>query len=312
MTILWLIACTGNEGQSFDFSPDKEQEESETVDLTVDYGGSDADLVWETPSITVPPYTEKLHCYFLTYEGPDVGIVSGAGMQASGFGHHVFPAAVSSDPEDLPDGTLIDCTDGMVEYQPLIEVTDSGDEGTYTFELPEGLGRSLKSGQRIMLESHHVNYSGEEIIVNDRVELYTKPAEEIDMFVSSFWHSVPEIYIPEGVYTLSHTCNVLWNFNFIWLMGHMHGNGTHFAVDIERTDGTTERLYEVDQWDPVYKDVPPVNYYELGELSVSAGDKITTSCTYDNQTGADLVFPEEMCTTMGIVYPAEDIFECYE
>ena len=64
-------------------------------------------------------------------------------------------------------------------------------------------------------------------------------------------------------------------------------------------------IYEIAQWEPEYRDRPPVNEYEDGEFTVQAGDTFTTSCTWDNTTEAPLGFPEEMCVTFGFAYESK-------
>ena len=92
----------------------------------------------------------------------------------------------------------------------------------------------------------------------------------------------------------------------------MHNYGVIFSVDHHRLDGTTERIYEVNDWDPIYRDVPPVEYFEDSNFVIKEGESLTTTCIYENDTEDALAFPAEMCTTIGIVYPAEEAFECYE
>ena len=304
--VLGFLGC-GEEEQSYSFGGKKE-----LVDASINYGDSDADVIFDTPMLTIPPYTEKQHCYFLTYDGPDVAVVAGSGTQNPDFGHHVLPALSKVSEADYPDGTLVDCTEQWVDAEPMIEVTELAGDGTFSFALPEGLGRRLKSGQRIMVNSHHINTTDAPIQVNDRIELYVESTDTIDTFVAPFWHSPPNLYIPTGSQDISHTCTIRQDLKFLYIMGHMHENGVKFTVDHHRLDGTTERIYEVEQWDAVYRDVPPVNYFDDMEFEIKEGESITTTCSYQNDTDGPLSFPAEMCTTIGIVYPAEEAFECYE
>jgi hypothetical protein len=304
---LMMLACQ-SDPQVVEAGGKKKQR----VDARIDYGQSDAQIILDSPDLIIPAYTEKMHCYFLTYEGPSVGIIEGRGAQNPLYGHHVLPAITYVSEDAYPDGALVDCTEEWVDAEPMIEVTELSGDGTFSFAFPEGLARKLESGQRLMINSHHINTSEEPILVNDRIELYTIPIEEVVEFVAPFWHSPPDIYIPPGEVEITHTCTLTEDLSFLWLMGHMHENGQHFSVDYHKSDGSSERIYEVDAWDPVYRDVPPVNIYEVGELNMSEGESITTTCTYLNLTAETLSFPEEMCTTIGVIYGLEDAVECYE
>lgn len=304
--MLWsLLACISTQ-ESYSFGGGKD-----TLDETIDYGASQADIVFDTPTLTIPAYTERMYCYFLTYEGPTVAVVRGRGTQNSKYGHHVLPALSSVSEDEYPDGSVVDCTEQWIDAEPMIEVTDFSGEGSFSFEFPDGLGRKLESGQRIMLNTHHINTTENPIEVNDRIELYVESTESIDTFVAPFWHSPPNLYIPVGEQTISHTCEITQDLKFLYIMGHMHEHGLHFYVDHHRLDGTTERIYAVEAWDPVYKDVPPVTYFDLDTFSILEGESITTTCVYNNDESDALEFPAEMCTTIGIIYPAEEAFECY-
>ena len=304
--ILFLLWSCSEKEENYSFGG-----KEEPTDATISYGASDADVIFDTPTLTIPPYSEKMHCYFLTYEGPDVAVIAGTGTQNAQYGHHVLPALSTVSQEEYPDGTIVDCTERWVDAEPMIEVTELAGDGRFSFSLPSGLGRRLSSGQRIMVNSHHVNTTGAPVQVNDRIELYVDSIESIDAFVAPFWHSPPNLYIPEGLQEISHTCTITQDLQFLYMMGHMHEHGVSFSVDHHRLDGTTERIYEVLAWDAVYRDVPPVNYFE-DDFQIKEGESITTTCTYQNDTDGALQFPSEMCTTIGIVYPAEEAFECYE
>ena len=305
MFIFYFYACATS-SISYDFGPQGASDE------TIDYGTSSADIVFDTPTLVIPAYSERMHCYFLTYDGPDVAVVRGSGTQNAEFGHHVLPALSQVSTAEYPDGSVVDCTEKWVDAEPMIEVTDFAGEGSFSFALPDGLGRKLESGQRIMLNSHHINTTDTAIEVNDRIELYVASIEEVDTFVAPFWHSPPNLYIPPGSQDISHTCEIRRDLTFLYMMGHMHEYGVSFSVDHHRLDGTTERIYEVLSWDAVYRDVPPVEYFDLGAFTIKEGESVTTTCSYQNNTDSALEFPTEMCTTIGIVYPAEEAFECYE
>ena len=131
MILFFLLfqACSSAE-QTYNFGG-----KEEATDATISFGESDADIVFDTPIFTIPPYTEKMHCYFLTYDGPDVAVVSGSGTQNAEFGHHVLPALSSMSEDAYPDGDVVDCTEKWVDAEPMIEVTELAGDGTFSFDL---------------------------------------------------------------------------------------------------------------------------------------------------------------------------------
>ena len=77
-------------------------------------------------------------------------------------------------------------------------------------------------------------------------------------------------------------------------------------------DGVTERLYEVENWRPEYRENPRdiTIAYAPGELVVQPGDVFTTNCTWVNNTGQNLDYPYEMCSLHGAYGPATRPLTC--
>ncbi|MEL6348678.1 MAG: hypothetical protein AAFV53_36575 [Myxococcota bacterium] len=78
--------------------------------------------------------------------------------------------------------------------------------------------------------------------------------------------------------------------------GAMHTLGRHAALRVERADGTSEVLVEVDpydfDWQLIYQFAEPVRFND--------GDELSLACTFDNTMGeADVNWGEgtgeEMC-----------------
>lgn len=62
----------------------------------------------------------------------------------------------------------------------------------------------------------------------------------------------------------------------VW--GHMHYLGDEFALDLERADGTTQRLLDIPRWDFNWQGV----YDLVTPIEVAPGDRIRMTCTWDN------------------------------
>ncbi len=62
----------------------------------------------------------------------------------------------------------------------------------------------------------------------------------------------------------------------VW--GHMHYLGSGFTLDLEREDGSTQRLLDIPRWDFNWQGV-----YDLETpIDVQPGDRVHMSCTWDN------------------------------
>ena len=83
--------------------------------------------------------------------------------------------------------------------------------------------------------------------------------------------------------------------------------GTSISIDYNKEDGSVERLYDIPEWDVLYRDIPPIICFgsdtEYGELQVKVVTPFTTTCI-NNNTDETLHFPHEMCVATALVYPA--------
>ena len=85
-------------------------------------------------------------------------------------------------------------------------------------------------------------------------------------------------------------------FNVHSILLHMHRLGQHGVVSIERADGSSEVLLEVDPYDFNWQ----INYRLQTPAVFQDGDEIRLACTFDNTEGTeDLSWgegtDEEMC-----------------
>jgi hypothetical protein len=98
--------------------------------------------------------------------------------------------------------------------------------------------------------------------------------------------------------------------NLLYLYGHMHDWGERFHIDIARDGNAPERVYEVEQWQAQFRDAAPLNDYGSEAFAVAADDVVTTSCTWTNDRDDPLGFPQEMCVSLGMLYPSRDPVLC--
>lgn len=312
--LITLLAC----------NPDVELENGsnpiEAVDVTV----SDADLGELTPNQVVlsgadtvlEPGTDTMICVYGTYTGPDVGLHDVHTYQGK-YGHHFTLNGTTTPAIDAPDGTVVDCTSESTQYQmaslePLglpNQNTVNG-ETTVAMPLPEGMAVELESGQRYILQSHYLNSGPDPIRVADKVVLTTVPTEEVETWAAPLIFNRADFVIPAGEeLTTSFQCTTENDWNILYLLGHMHEWGTSFQLD--QVDGDVHTpFYEVPEWDPGLRDAPQILSAVDAPMHIPAGTTFETSCSWFNDTDADLVFPHEMCVTVSFVYPQKATVVC--
>ena len=258
-----------------------------------------------TPTLEVPPYSEVFFCFYGTYRGPDVGVVSLWSHSVSDYNHHsLLMAASDEDPEDGSiELCMFEARSDTLFQAVMIEGEDSS-PGDW-LSLPEGYGGRLQDGQRWVLETHYINPTADTLLVNDAINLEFVPAEEITYWIAAY-ESFGDPDIPANS-TASYKYDCVWteDYEVLTLFGHMHQYGDAFTVDWTH-NGTSERVYEVTDWRPEYRENPrPVTAsFQPGEFQVQAGDVFTTECTWTNPTGQDIAYPTEMCSLHGVISPA--------
>jgi hypothetical protein len=316
-----LVACAGPAWEVAEREPvEPAADESDVIDLRKEFppappGGIEI----RTPDFEIPPYSETLHCYYGTYEGPTVGATFMQPLQADQYSHHNQLKAVPDD-EDWPNGTLIDCEDGgdMSRYVPLfeavgIEVNQETADDNW-LDLPDGVAMKFENGQKWVLDIHYINPTDKTLLVNNGVNIDYIPEDEVTAWAGSIQFDAGPPDIPPGeTVEARFTCPFSQDWNILSMLGHMHARGTYYGVDYLAEDGSETQVYEVAEWDGGYHPYyPHLENWAPGTFSVKEGEELRTTCEWTNYTDIHLGFPEEMCTTVLVVYPLESPLICID
>ena len=296
-----ISACTADvaldEGDTFD-----------GVDATIEWTTDRNNVVaFHTPEYDIPPYTDQTLCYFDTYSGEEAGVFWAGFYQNVAYGHHVVLMSSSADEDDWPDGTIADCTTTdatiMTEARPFLFASDVTGERQPEMLLPEGMAVKLNAGERFVIQSHHINTTDTSIRVNDAVFLQTGAIDTVDTFAAPWVHTQTDLNLPIGHSVEVVDCAFDQDLTLLSMLGHLHEWGSAYAIDHVDLDGVSNRVYDIPEWSVEFRDAPPVNVYEMGEFEVKAGERLVTTCEWENDTDGPLGFPHEMCATVGFAYP---------
>jgi len=323
LLLAFTLACSDPPAKApatDDTAGTSETEESPYIDLREEFPAApEGGIEIRTPDFEIPPFTESLKCFYGTYEGPTVGAVFMQPLQAAQYSHHNQLKAVPDD-EDWPAGTLIDCEDGgdMSRYVPLfeavgIEVDEVTAEGNW-LELPEGVAMRLKSGQKWVLDAHYINTTEKTLLVNNGVNIGYVPEEDVTAWAGSIQFDAGPPSIPPGeTVRAQFSCPFLDDVHVLSMLGHMHARGTYYGVEMLRDGMDPELVYEVPEWDGDYHPYfPYIKNWSPGSFPAAAGESLRTTCDWTNFTDTHLGFPEEMCTTVLVVYPLESPLICID
>lgn len=261
-------------------------------------------IVFQSESYRVPAGTERQFCYYMTWDGPDTAIHREVTYQSK-YGHHFIIAGTGATTREIPDGTVIDCTAadarGMESFEPLLVGGVIGNGNTPgLLELPDGVATEINEGQRLVFQSHYLNTSDTDIVVQDELQFETMDYDSVEHWSAPFVHTASSFSIPAGVHSIDVTCAWETDATVLFIGGHMHEWGKSYNV--AHTQGeTSTSIYSIADWDPYMRDAPTYEDFTAAPLQVSAGDSFTTTCEWDNDTGAALGFPSEMCATFGML-----------
>lgn len=216
----------------------------------------------------------------------------------------VSAAIPGSHTEAIMDvGAIVPCTrSGEAFGEELIEVL-STQEPYLEQRYPAGVGRVLRGGQKLALDTHYVNPTADLAPALVKLSFHTVAAEAVAHRAQSARFDNLTIYTPPGG-TSSHLaeCRVGQDIVIGELVRRTQRRGTGFTVWIAGGERDGELLWRSNTVaDPrVTLDEP---------LHLAAGEGLRFQCDYVNATGLELRFgvnaADEMCTLGAVYWPGD-------
>jgi hypothetical protein len=192
-----------------------------------------------------------------------------------------------------------DCNAGDLDSEMLYAAGVGTDENDF----PTGVAIHVAAGTFINLNLHLYNTTDNPITDTSGVMVkaiaQADVQNEADMqFSGTFLINVPS----DGqVHTATGGCPVAHDFHVFTLWPHMHQTATHQTFVVTPATGPAVTLLDTD-----YQFASQKNY-PMADTVLHAGDHISTTCTYVNNTGSTMMFGEssndEMCFTGIYRYP---------
>jgi Copper type II ascorbate-dependent monooxygenase, C-terminal domain len=275
--------------------------------------GSSSDLAGAggAPSIPDPPGTvsittdefllkagnETYKCqnFDNPFGGKDTAIQRVVNDMSPGSHHlHLYHMATTS------TRTLEDCTSS--DFHPLM-FTASSPHNELAY--PAGMAAKLTAAQGLRVQLHYINSTDKDIMVKATLKLSPVDVASVTKWVSELYFNQLGVKVAPGAgQTVTTTCAIPDTYGPIGLVAgytHMHKRGVHFVAQTS----TGAMLADVDSWDE-----PPTILYDT-PIMLNPGDKITWTCTYNNDTGRTLTFGEsaetnEMCIYLARFFSAPD------
>ncbi len=316
--IFFLLAC------ETDVAPKATEAPEYDVDMRLNVGDwtePAAGEVFFGPDVVIPAGGDVMYCLVGTYTGTDQGVHTLTTYQAAS-GHHLVLMGTTATAVDYADGEIFDCTTtaqlNMSNLEPIVLAT-TGYTGGAKLEneitIPEGMAVKLDAGQRWVMQAHYLNTSTESIRVRDVAVLEYVPPENVTTWAAPFVLNNAGFSIPAGTdgYTEAFDCTFGGGsadheeipdtgWYALYLNSHMHEWGK--AFQLTRTRGAVaDKVIDIPAWNPYFRDAPPTTIYAPDTFDIAPGDTFRTSCTWFNDTDTPIEFPDEMCDSVGLVYP---------
>ena len=268
-------------------------------------GGSDSGTAGDfqmliSRSWTMASDTQGYKCVRIQVPS-DMWVTAFRSMSPVGTHHTVLTISTSS----TQTGEY-DCTAGSLDNQMLYAAGVGTDDNAF----PPGVAIHLTAGTYINLNLHLYNTTDNAITDTSGVLVKTMAAADVvheaDMqFSGTFLINIPS---DNQVHTATGSCQVANDFHVFTLWPHMHQTAVHQSLAITHS-GSMSMMLDTDYAFSEQKNYPMV------DTVIHAGDTITTTCSYQNNTGATIIFGDssnaEMCFTGIYRYPAGgNLFAC--
>jgi hypothetical protein len=233
----------------------------------------------------------------------DQDVVSLTGNQSVG-GHHALVFAMS---EDQPVGMTRPWKD-QDQLQTRL-VGGVGGEGGANVTLPDGVVFRVRKGYSLVVQVHYLNATNHAITGTTTIDLKLAPASPSKKVASLFASVSDRVAVPPGTSSLDVSCTFPHDMSFLMYSNHMHKYGAETDTHSITADGTDTLVKSDPSWNYEWAFNPNFDRRSGDDpFVVKAGTTLRTHCSWNNDSGATVNFPDEMCIFFGIVLSDKDIF----
>lgn len=220
----------------------------------------------------------------------DINVKGTQSFQSPG-GHHVVLFYTT---KPKPAGTTRICTD---DDMTSIRFGVGSETKVYT-ELPGDLAVRMPKGAQIVAQHHYINAGSTVLDAQSAINVtLSDPAKHVQQS-SSVVVVDSNLRVPVGKAAVDLKCIVNRDYSVWMLLPHMHARGTYVRVE-HISGGNTDTLFDV-QWQPEFEFHAPRIVRDVSQaIQYKAGDELRVHCEWNNDTGKELSFGQEMCLAFG-------------
>jgi hypothetical protein len=249
-------------------------------------------------TFTVDPGKEVYMCqdFANPFQGVQADIKTWELHMAQG-SHHMFAFYTPN----ATNAHVVTCPQGGLQFQPFTFGSQTANQvATY----PQGIGATIPPTTGFTLNVHYINPGTTPITGHVALTIYVAKPNIITQHVGILFLNQGLLNVPATGQPSTSTSSFTLpqDIHLLTSVSHMHKRATDFTA----TTSTGQTLFQTNQWaEPAPKQYSPATL-------LSAGTKITWSCTYVNDTGQVLTFGESaatnvMCISVSTFYPVADV-----
>jgi Copper type II ascorbate-dependent monooxygenase, C-terminal domain len=255
---------------------------------------NNSDVVVKMSDVTVAAGAETYKCQnFANPFGGAVDIDRFEAHMPAGV-HHMIVFFV----DDIQNGGLEDCSGS--EFHGNVFGAQTPDS---VIDLPAGIGVAVPAKTGLRFQLHFVNAADHAVTAGVTTRFHVAQPGSISQHAGQLIFSNEDISIPPTTTPISvqKTCTVPSAVSLLGASAHVHQH----AVDFVAQSNGQELYHFAGGSEPTPARFNP-------PIPLAAGQGITWSCSYLNDTGTNLVFGEsavtnEMCVFGAIYYPVADV-----
>jgi Copper type II ascorbate-dependent monooxygenase, C-terminal domain len=254
-------------------------------------GGETVTLTMEKFSVPAGGEVYKCQNFANPFKGVDAEVTTFESHMTLG-SHHLLLFYKTG----VGDSQIQDCSG--LEFAATPYSTQLPDDSV-TF--PDGVAALVPKDTGLRLQSHYLNTTGQAIDAHVEITFHLAQPGTVKDHAGVLFVVEPKIKVdPMSTGTVSHNCALPLDMNIIKAASHMHKHGTNFVASI-----SGETVFQTTQWDD------PKPTYFMPPKAVKAGEPLSFTCTYKNDSPSTLTFGEsaqtnEMCIFVSAFYPVAD------
>jgi hypothetical protein len=179
--------------------------------------------------------------------------------------------------------------------------------GSNDILMPPGVGIAVPPpGAKMVLQWHHLNRLGGVARDSSLVRLCTLPVGAVERSAGMTLLGTETVGtidgLPPGSHVVEASCPVRdREVSLLMIAPHMNQLGRHLSMSVMRANGVPQTILSLD-----FR--PDRQLMRRIDVTLRPGDRVTTRCTYDNNTGVPVPFGasfhHEQCFVFAIAEPA--------